>query len=596
MKPTKYLFLALLILTFFTGCDDEKPSINTIEETSKIQTMIEKGSLLKEITHDDEKYTLTFETGTIEVPVDAIESINENYDKWNTVLTFTNKQEISIPSLGNNINDAIQTIELNPSGYNPLAANVFTSFPIKGRAKIIVHGKEDSHGTIEYLFNNYGENHDLIVLGLYPDYENTVSIIMTDKDGNERARTQTKIKTNPLNIAAVPTYIKVNKVLFDKMEPGLTLVNDPGASEADTSCPYMLDADGEIRWIMDWRTSPDLLHIGAQCGLQRLKNGNYLVGDANNYQIAEVDILGNLIRKWDLKALGYNFHHEVVMGENDNLLVSVTKLDATLTNGKPRIYDHIIELNATEGAMIKEWDLAQMLDSARYTTTDASLPGASFGQTQGNWAHQNAVQYWGEDILASARCQGVFKYKRNGELSWIIAPHKDWRPEFNKYLLKPLDKNGNEITDPLIISGEKSSEDFDWCWGQHTPVILPNGNILVFDNGYARNYVAKPFSEPGQYSRIVEYEVDETNMTVKQVWDYGSTREDCYAAAMSSVEYLPETKHVLFCPAMGNKLSNGTYGGHVIEIDPQTNEIVFEMEICTYYHRASRISLYPDNM
>lgn len=596
MKFTKHLFTAILMLACLSGCDEEETIINTSEETSKIQTLIEEGSLLKGITHNDENYTLTFENGSVDIPADIVESVKENYEKWNTVLTFINKQEITIPTLGENINNAIQTVKLNPSGYNPLAANIFAAFPVKGRAKIIVHGKEGSNGTIEYLFTNYGENQDLTILGLYPNYDNKVSIIMTDKEGKERARTQISIKTDPLNIAVLPSYVKVKKIMFDKMEPGMTLLNDPGASEADTSCPYMLDADGEIRWVLDWRTSSDLLHIGAQCGLHRLENGHYLVGDANNYQVAEVDILGTVIKKWDLKALGYNFHHEAVMGKEGNLLIAVSKLDATLVNGKSRIYDHIIEMSSDGGVITKEWDLAQILDSARYAVTDSSLPGATFGQTQGNWAHNNAVQYWNNDILASARFQGIFKFRKNGELVWMIAPHKNWRPEYEKYLLTPLDKNGNKITDIQVISGEKSSPDFDWPWGQHTPVIMPNGHILVFDNGYARNYISKPYTEPGQYSRIVEYEIDETNRTVRQVWEYGSKREDCYAAAMSAVQYLPETEHVLFCPGMGNKLSNGTYGGHIIEINPQTNEIVYEIEICTNFHRAKRLSLYPDGL
>jgi Arylsulfotransferase (ASST)/Starch-binding associating with outer membrane len=204
-----------------------------------------------------------------------------------------------------------------------------------------------------------------------------------------------------------------------------------------------------------------------------------------------------------------------------------------------------------------EWDLAQILDSARYAITDMSLPGASFGQTQENWAHHNAIQYWGDEILASARFQGVFKIKKDKKLSWIISPHKSWRPEYAKYLLTPLDKNGNKITDLQVINGEKSNPDFDWPWGQHTPVIMPNGHILVFDNGYGRNFIMKPFTAPGQYSRIVEYEVNETNRTVRQVWEYGSKREDCYAAAMSSVQYLPATKHVLFCPGKRSGIRNG---------------------------------------
>ena len=125
---------------------------------------------------------------------------------------------------------------------------------------------------------------------------------------------------------------------------------------------------------------------------------------------------------------------------------------------------------------------------------------------------------------------------------------------------------------------------------------MPNGHILVFDNGYGRNHKKTPFTDPGQYSRIVEYEVDETNKTVKQVWEYGKDRPECYAMAMSSVQYLPQTGHVLFCPGVGNKLSNGSYGGRVVEIDPQTNEVVCELEVGTSFHRASRISLYPEGL
>ena len=44
------------------------------------------------------------------------------------------------------------------------------------------------------------------------------------------------------------------KAQYDRMEPGMNLVNSPGQDETDTSIPYMIDADGEIRWILDWET------------------------------------------------------------------------------------------------------------------------------------------------------------------------------------------------------------------------------------------------------------------------------------------------------------------------------------------------------
>lgn len=596
MKSIRYSIVVFIwSIAVLPGCSDERDTPVISGQQEEIQRFVNEGSLLKEAAKQEGSYLLTFENGSVSLPAGTVRSIDMDRAQWKTLLVLADNNEISIPTLGNDINGAVISVKPNPSGFNPLAAEVFAAFPVKGRARIIVHGKEGSHGTVEYLFKEYSENHNLTVLGLYAGYDNRVSIVMTDKDGNERARTELTLPTQPLQIAALPAYIKVKQVRFDKLEPGMTMLNDPGASEADTSCPYMLDADGEIRWVLDWRTSPDLLHVGAQCGLHRLDNGHYLVGDANNGQVAEVDVLGKVVRKWDLQSVGYNFHHDALMDGNGKLLITATKLDAVLASGKPRIYDYIIEMSA-DGTVDRTWDLTALLDSARYAATDPSLPGAAFGQTQGNWAHNNAVLPWGDDYLASARFQGVFKFNRSGELAWVIAPHKNWRPEYRKYLLTPLDKDGNVVTDPQVVSGEKSSEAFDWPWGQHTPVIMPNGHILVFDNGYGRNFVTKLFTEPGQYSRAVEYEVDETNRTVGQVWEYGRDRADCYAAAMSSVQYLPITKHILFCPGMGNRLSDGSFGGHVIEVDPLTKEVVFEMEICTNFHRATRISLYPEGM
>ena len=48
------------------------------------------------------------------------------------------------------------------------------------------------------------------------------------------------------------------------------------------------------------------------------------------------------------------------------------------------------------------------------------------------------------------------------------------------------------------------------------------GTILCFDNG---NHRAQPFATPTpaakNYSRAVEFAVDEANGTVRQVWSYG---------------------------------------------------------------------------
>ena len=68
------------------------------------------------------------------------------------------------------------------------------------------------------------------------------------------------------------------------MELGMNLVNSPGQDETDTSIPYMIDADGEIRWILDWEKSDEHRYIGIGCGLIRMQNGHYMTGDGNHHR------------------------------------------------------------------------------------------------------------------------------------------------------------------------------------------------------------------------------------------------------------------------------------------------------------------------
>lgn len=595
-KYTAYLFITLLSIT---ACSDDDSPIDTTKEYNEFAQLKNDGSLLMAIKQEAGSYIFQFETDTLTIPESSILSVETNPDLWNTQITLQNQSSIDIPTLGTSIDDFINDIKVNPSGVNPLAVRIRLGLPCGGRIHASVVPKEGSKAPVlEHLFDYTNETTQLVdVLGLYADYTNKIELTYTDKSGNPRAKTIVEAKTPAIETRGFRSF-KVITAQPDKMEPGLNLVNSPGEGETDTSIPYMVDADGELRWILLFENS-ELKNIGAQCGLHRMKNGNYLTGDANFHKIVELDILGNVVNKWDISGTGYLYHHEIIEAENGNFLITVSKDGAKLSDGETvRYNDHIIEFDPQTNSLVHEWDLANMLDTARYIKIDSNLPGAAFGQTQGNWAHNNAIlQSGNEEYLASARFQGIFKYDARGNLKWIIAPHKNWRDQYKPYLLTAIDQNGSEVTDSDVINGDKSAESFDWTWGVHNPVLKPNGHILAFDNGYCRNYVAKPFTDRSQYSRIVEYEVDETNKTVRQVWQYGIDRHDCYAPAYSAVQYLEKTENVLFCPGMQNVLSDGSYGARVIEIDPKTNEVVYELEIMGgNFHRANRITLYPENL
>lgn len=604
MKRFIYNLIYALLVTMAISCQDEQQeSWNYSQEYEEINQWIRNRCLLKDVVCSDDTYVFNFGEHNVAIDAKYVLSVDINREKWQTKLTFRDETIIEIPTLGTSLLALIDNVKLNPSGYNPLAATIRLNLPCSGAVRVGVVPKPGSKTPKqEYTYQYSSQLVKMVdVLGLYENYKNEIEISLLDELGQDLVTSVIEIPTEPLNHYRLPA-IRVTKAIIDKMEPGLNLVSCPGQDEGDTSIPFMVDADGEIRWILYWHESPEMQFIGAQCGAHRLTNGNYIIADWNHHKATEVNLLGETIHSWDLKAMGYSFHHEITQSQNGNFIIAVTKDDAVKIDGKTkRIFDFIIELNPESGKIVHEWDLGGMMEQDRLCFSDTSQPSGGQGsQSESNWLHNNGISEDGDDALvATARWQGAFKFDRKGKMRWILAPHKDWGVAWRKFLLQPLDKSGQPITDEEVINGLKSHPDFEWAWGLHCPVVLPNGHVLLFDNGYNRNFVPLLSTSPDVYSRVVEYEIDEENMTVRQVWQYGKERgRECYAAAVSGVQYLPQTDHRLFCPGMSNVFGDGRIGGRVVEIDPQTQEVLFEMELpiggMVAFHRVTRLSLYPE--
>lgn len=599
-----FLLLGSLGLSLGSCADENvEPDIWTRPaELAVVDTLIREGVMLESVQSSPAGYELSFEKGRkVVLPVGQVKQVQEEEELWKTVITLANGEVYNIPSLGTSIAGFIKEVKVNPSGYCPLAASVKLVLPAKGRFKVNVKAKEGAVTPDQAHLYPFSENYEqeVAVLGLYENYENQVELTFMDSEGNPRGETVTlEIPVKKLEIGRLPN----NKVVVcqpDRMEQGMTLVACPGKSDTDTSIPYMIDADGELRWVLDWSTHPQLNHIGAHCSLHRMQNGNYVTGDVNNGQIVEVDPLGNLIHRWGTDEYGFVYHHEASQAPDGKLLVAVTKNDARTADGtNSRILDHIAELDPVSGGLLNLWDLTAILDSSRivFTTLPNGYPANTKLQDASNWCHNNGVIGMRDgSILITSRWQGLVKFTRQGKLRWVIGPHNNWKEEYRKYLLTPLDKNGNRITDPAVLNGTKEHPDFNWGWGIHCPVELPNGHVMLFDNGYSRLFSPQAGES---YSRAVEYEVDEAEMTVRQVWEYGRERgSSCFSSQVSGVQYLEKTGNRLFCPGIGNKLSDG-FGGRVIEIDAKNGAVVFEMEVKSSgspaFHRANRLPLYPD--
>lgn len=260
--------------------------------------------------------------------------------------------------------------------------------------------------------------------------------------------------------------------------------------------------------------------------------------------------------------------------------MGASKKDATIVRaGEPveSRSDFVIQLDKKR-QVVKEWDLRQVLDVDRTVfRKDFSLDFSA------DWFHLNSVAVSPKDncILVSGRNQGVVKLNQDNKLQWILAPHKAWGKagadgsglETKDYLLTAIDDSGNPLP-AAVQEGLESTEDFAWPTGQHALNVLDNGHLLLFDNGLARN-----FGNEFTYSRVVEYEINDAERTIRQVWEYGRERGlDLFSGVTSDVDVLPKTGN-RFITAGNVRLGKLPPHAALVEITYPDNEVVFEANL-----------------
>ena len=474
-------------------------------------------------------------------------------------------------------------VALNPSGFAPLSAQIHVETSIESKVALTVVGRRGSASDVVKSFEDLGTTHDVPVLGLYADYNNTVRLTFTDASGAVLGRKDYAVQTAALPIGVLPA-ITIDVKRAGLFASGMTLVSYFGYQGSSfPQTPFFFDEFGDVRWYLDFHTSAILKGLYFDDGLTRLQNGNLYFDDVNSGAVYEVDMLGRVLNSWPLP--GYVFHHNVQEKPNGNFLVTVTKSGIATTE------DFIIEIDRATKQIIRTWDLRASLDPTRRTLTGDAT----------DWIHVNAIVYDPSDstIIVSGRTQAVVKLDATNRVVWILGAHKGWTTSGNgtplaPLLLRPLDASGRPITDAAVLNGDANHPDFEWNWYQHAPLVMLNGDVMLFDNGGDN----RNFSGRGQYSRAVQYRIDAAAKTVRQVWSYGKERGPAtFSNIVSDVDFLGPLNHVIVSPGA---VVNGTKYGKVIEVDYATKEVVFEATLTplqTFFnitlHRTERLPLYP---
>lgn len=447
---------------------------------------------------------------------------------------------------------------LNPYDISPLTALIVFETKDSTTVTVTIEGK-DKNTTITNTFKPTNV-HYLPIYGLYPDTNNKVTITM---NGESKV---IYIKTEKLpDDFILPTEVKA-----DKDALGTDLYFTSPSSKGYMSA---YDSNGDVRWYLTERAIWDI---------NRLKNGHLIISSDRLINppyymtgLYEIDLLGKIYYEYSLSG---GYHHDVYEMPNGNLLVATDNF----TSGT--VEDYVVEIDRETGEFIKEFDLNDILPTEEGKNFDYT--------TDYDWFHNNSVWYDEKtnSITLSGRHQDAvinIDYN-NGKLNWIIGDPTNWSKDMQKYFFTPEDK------------------DFVWQYAQHAAMILPNGNVFIFDNGNNKSKLEEDaIKADDNYSRGVIFDINTNDMTIKEVWQYGKEKgSKYYSPYISDVDYLNENHYLINFGGyseLNGKVNNTPAGlgtaqnltTHIVEI--KNNKELFKLVLPTNIYRAEKLSLYAND-
>lgn len=447
-------------------------------------------------------------------------------------------------------------IILNPYEISPLTALVIFETNDSTSITVTIKGK-DENSTITNTFSPR-KVHILPIYGLYADTDNEVIIKYGKKEKTLH------IKTDKLP----DDFSKAEDVYSNKDELGNELYFVTPSSNGYTAA---YDVNGDVRWYLTEKFIWDI---------KKLDNGNLLLSSNRLINppyymtgLAEMDLLGKIYYEYSLPG---GYHHDVFEMENGNFLVASDDFESG------RVEDYVVEIDRNTGEIVKKIDLKKILpvDSGNNVYT-----------TDYDWFHNNAVWYdknTNSITLSGRHKDAVVNINYDTlELNWILGDKSNWNKKYHKHFFE-------------------KDDDTEWQWAQHAAMILPNGNVFLFDNGNNRSKTKKnAISAEDNYSRGVIYDINTSNMKVKQVWEYGKELgSDFYSPYISDVDYIEDNHYIVHSGGTSykdGKVQNEPAGLTDVDklksttVEIKNDEVIYKLTLPTNTYRVEKLALYDDD-
>jgi hypothetical protein len=344
---------------------------------------------------------------------------------------------------------------------------------------------------------------------------------------------------------------------------------DESADADDWFAVWMIDAltwggtDSNFTVIYDRQGRIRFYHLNENDHsgwIQTLSNGEIAFG--NNEAIMALDLDGETTDLFVVQPNDPYFvanHHQFYLEDYDdetplvlyNQVGDGVECDLT-TFTDSMIGDGVLALDAT-GEETWRWsifDHADVIDPTEMEKANCNL--RYWGPNYSYWTHFNSVAPVPDQdavLVSSRNLMRLIKIDTNtGDILWQMGP---------------------DLSDfTWIGQPDESVEDY-WFRVAHDAKYLSPTRILLFDNGMCRKYPLLCLLGP--WSRALEIEIDETNMTVEKVWEHRVN----FAANQGNV-----TRH-----ENGNTLIGSGGAKQTIEVDPNGDEI-FNMKFTEGTQRA----------
>ncbi len=441
-------------------------------------------------------------------------------------------------------------IKVNPYGRTPLSALV--KFPTEEKTKISIRIKgRDGAPDIVHEFGGYKKEHEIPLVGLYPNYDNQVVIRATDEKGKSK-KTQITVTVGDSNLMVhyIPSVKKDKRFHYYASTNG-----------------QIWDEKGYVRYII----MADGWHL-----TRFYKNDVYMEFTKG---IGKYDFLGRELAYYPYPKGFFGYMHGMNFKDNGNLLVFGTYEDSkAIFDGREEVShrDFVLEIDAKTKAIVAQYDLAEMLNPDRSLIVKSA--DKDFGKV--DWAHTNGIDYDAKNkaVIVSGRHFGIVKIdEKTKKPLWWMTPHqlthksgrKGDKGDVSHLLLTAVDQNGKPYS-KVVQQGIEKADGFKWPLKTHSVRYAGGGVYSIFDNS-GDMYDKKLYTTKNSVASV--FKIDDKKKTVQQLF----LKELPEYSDMGSIVYVhPKTKEVwVFSSREPSKHTSKMHNG-IMRRFSDKGELVYE--------------------